>query len=346
MLNIILGLVVTVISFVFLDPILYALGASKQTLPYAREFMQVILIGNLSLHLYLGLNNIMRSSGYPHKAMYITLITVGINLLLAPLFIFVFKWGIRGAALATVLAQLAGTILGLLHFFRRESIVRFLPGYMRLKKEIVKEIFSIGMAIFLMLISASLVVLLINRSLEKYGGDFAIGAFGIINSILSLVTMIVLGFNQGMQPIAGYNFGAHQPQRVKRVFRITLMAGTIVTTFGFLVSEVFPRQIAAVFTVNQELISLSATGLQYAMLLFPIVGFQMVTASFFQSIGKARVSILWSLSRQVLFLIPAILILSHFFGLKGIWIGMPVADLLASVLTFVVLRHQMGKLGI
>lgn len=344
MLNIIIGLAVSVAAFIFLDPILYAMGASKQTLPYARQFMQVILAGNAFAHIYLGLNNIMRSSGYPRKAMFITLITVGINLLLAPLFIFVFRWGIRGAAFATVAAQLVGATLGIFHFFKRESTVHFLPGYLRLKIKIIEDIFSVGMANFLMFITASLVVLLINRSLGKYGGDFAIGAFGIINSILSLVMMVVLGFTQGMQPIAGYNFGAQQYGRVKQVFKITLVAGTCVTTFGFLVSMLFPRQIASVFTSNQELISLSVNGLRIAVMVFPIVGFQMVTANFFQSIGKAHISIIMSLSRQVLFLIPALLLFSKLFGLNGVWASMPVSDFLASLLTFVVLRQQMGKL--
>lgn len=344
MLNLIIGLLVAFAGFIFLDPVLSAMGASPKTLPYARMFMQVILLGNVFSHLYLGLNNIMRSSGYPRKAMTITLITVGINLALAPIFIFLFEWGIRGAALATVVAQLSGAVLGLVHFFRRDSNVHFLPGYQRLNMNIVKEIFSVGMATFLMFISASLVVLLINRSLGKYGGDFAIGAYGIINSILSLIVMVVLGFTQGMQPIAGFNFGAQQYDRVRQVFKITLVAGTVVTTFGFLISMIFPRQIASVFTDNQELINLSASGLRYVLMVFPIVGFQMVTSNFFQSIGKAHISMILSLSRQVLFLIPAMLILSRLYGLNGVWVSMPVSDFLASLLTFVVLRYQMKKL--
>ena len=197
MLNIILGLVVAIIALVFLDPILFALGASKDTLPFAKEFMQIILLGNVFTHIYLGLNNIMRASGYPDKAMVITLTTVAVNLVLAPLFIFVFKWGIRGAAFATVCAQLIGTVFVLLHFFKRESFVHFLPGYMKLKKRIIKDIFSIGMSNFIMLICASIVISIMNLGLRKYGGDFAIGAFGIINSMGNLVVMVVIGFNQG-----------------------------------------------------------------------------------------------------------------------------------------------------
>ena len=344
MLNIILGIAVAIITFIFLEPILYTLGASKETLPYAEEFMQVILLGNVFTHLYLGLNNIMRASGYPGKAMVTTLITVGMNLALAPLFIFTFHWGIRGAALATVIAQLIGTIWAVLHFSKIASFVHFLPGYMKLKKAIIKDIISIGMSSFLMLLSASIVISILNLSLGKYGGDYAIGAFGIINSIGNLTVMVVIGFNQGMQPIVGYNYGARQIPRVLRTFKLTILAGTCVTFFGFLLAEIFPEQISSAFTNNSELIKLSVNGMRLNMMMFPIVGFQVVASSFFQSIGKAKVSIYLSLTRQVVFLIPALLILPHFLGLNGVWLGGPVADLTSSLLTLFVLKWQLKKL--
>ena len=344
MLNIILGIVVGLITLVFLEPILFSLGASKDTLPYAKEFMQIILLGNVFTHLYHGLNNIMRASGYPDKAMVITLITVAANLALAPIFIFVFKWGIRGAALATVCAQLIGTVSVVRHFLKTESFIHFLPGYMKLKKVIVKDIFSIGMSNFVMLICGSIVISIVNLSLGKYGGDFAIGAFGIINSIANLTVMIVIGFNQGMQPIVGYNFGAGQISRVIRTFKLTIFAGTCVTCFGFLIAECFPKLIASAFTTNNELINLAAIGMRLNLMMFPIIGFQIVTSSFFQSIGKAKISILLSLTRQVLFLIPALLILPHFLGLKGVWLGAPAADIISSILTLLVLRWQIKKL--
>ncbi|MDO9254657.1 MAG: MATE family efflux transporter [Bacteroidales bacterium] len=344
MLNIILGIAVALITFVFLDPILYALGASKDTLPYAKEFMQVILLGNVFTHLYLGLNNIMRASGYPGKAMVTTLITVGINLALAPLFIFIFHWGIRGAALATVIAQAIGTLWSVLHFAKTSSFVHFLPGYMKLKREIIKDIISIGMSSFLMLLSASVVISILNLSLGKYGGDYAIGAFGIINSIGNLTVMVVIGFNQGMQPIVGYNYGARKIPRVLRTFKLTIFAGTCVTIFGFLLAEIFPKQIASAFTSNVDLINLAVNGMRINMMMFPIIGFQVVASSFFQSIGKAKVSIYLSLTRQVVFLIPALLILPHFLGLNGVWLGGPVADLTSSLLTLFVLKWQLKKL--
>jgi putative MATE family efflux protein len=344
MLNLILGLVVGLSTLVFLEPILYALGASKDTLPYAKEFMQILLIGNVFTHLYYGLNNIMRASGYPSKAMVTTLITVGVNLILAPIFIFVFNWGIRGAALATVLAQMIGTTSAIHHFMQIKSFLHFLPGYMKLKMAIIKDIISIGMSSFLMLIAASVVVSIMNLSLRAHGGDFAIGAYGIINSIANLVVMVVIGFNQGMQPIVGYNFGAHQIPRVIRTFKLTLFAGTCVVCFGFIVAEIFPALIASAFTSNDELIDLATTGMRLNLIMFPIVGFQVVTSNFFQSIGKAKVSIFLTLTRQVLFLIPALLILPLFFGLNGVWLSAPLADFTASLLTFFVLKWQVKKL--
>jgi putative MATE family efflux protein len=344
MLNIIFGIIIGLITLIFLEPILYALGASKDTIPYAKEFMQVILIGNVFAHLYLGLNNIIRASGYPGKAMVITLVTVAVNLVLAPIFIFVFKWGIRGAALATVFAQFIGTINAVWHFTKLDSFVRFLPGYMKLKKKIIGEIVSIGLPNFIMLIFGSLVISIFNLSLRKYGGDFAIGAFGIIASIANLAAMVVIGFNQGMQPIVGYNYGAKQIPRAIRAFKLTVFAATCVTTFMFLLAELFPRFIASAFTNNEELLDLAVMGMRLNLLLFPIVGFQIVTASFFQSIGKAKFSIFLSLSRQVLFLIPALFILPHFWQLKGVWLAGPVADFASSLLTLFVLRWQLNKL--
>lgn len=343
MLNLIIGISFSILSLIFLDNILFTLGASDDTLSYAKEFMQIILLGNVITHIYLGLNNIMRATGFPRKAMYITLVTVGVNLALAPLFIFAFRWGIRGAAIATVCAQIVGVIWVFSHFMKESSSVRFLPGYFRLKRRINLDIFSIGSSNFLMLICASLVVVVINRSLKAYGGDYAIGAFGILNSIGSLFAMIVIGFNQGMQPIAGYNFGARNRDRVIKVFKGTIIAGTCVTTLGFLVCEIFPRQIASAFTVNQQLIDMAVVGMRINMIMFPIVGFQMVTSTFFQSIGKAKISIFLSLSRQLLFLIPALLIIPHFWGLEGVWSAGPVADLTSSLLTVIVLRMQIKK---
>ena len=344
MLNVILGIAVSIITLIFLDPILFALGASDNTLSYAKEFMEIILLGNVFCQVYLGLNSIMRASGYPTKAMITSLVTVVINAILAPLFIFVFKWGIRGAALATVCAQIAGSLLVILHFTKRNSFLRFLPGCLKLKIEIIKDIISIGMSNFLMLIAGSAVISIINLSLSKYGGDYAVGAYGIINSIGNLGAMIVIGFNQGMQPIVGYNYGACNIARVIRAFRLTILFATCVTSCLFLLAEIFPSAIASAFTTDNKLIELTTIGMRLNLLMFSIVGFQMVTSNFFQSIGKAKISIFLSVSRQVLFLIPALLILPHFLGLNGVWLGSPTADITSSILTFIVLKWQIKKI--
>ncbi len=334
-LNIILSIITSVFGYIFLDDILMLMGASENTLPYAREFMEIAFIGNLLVHIYLGLNHIMRASGYPQKSMYITLTTVAINVVLAPIYIFVFHWGIRGAALATLCGQIVGTIIVLQHFMNHEKPLHFEPGCFKLKGKIVSNILSIGLPNFVMLLCASMVVVIMNRSLGIYGGDFAIGAFGIINSLLNLIAMVVAGFTQGMQPIAGFNFGARNLDRVKQVFKLTLVCGSTVTILGFLASELFPRLIASMFTTDPQLIELSAHGLRIALAAFAIVGIQMVTSNFFQSIGRPKIALVLSMTRQLIFLIPALLILPRVggLGLTGVWLSMPVSDTLAALAT-------------
>lgn len=341
-LNLLLGIFYSVVMLVFLDKVLLLFGASSATLPYARQFMQIILVGNVFLHSYMGLNNIMRASGYPAKAMITTLITVGINLVLAPLFIFLLRWGIRGAAFATVLSQFSGLVVTVVHFSDKSGFLHFRKDHFSLDFKIIRDIFAIGMAPFVINVCACVIAIILNLSLVRFGGDFAVGAFGIINSLLMFVIMVVIGLTQGMQPIAGYNFGACKLDRVRSVFRYTLLSGTCVTTFGFLMGEIFPHQIARAFTGNSELIGLSVTGMRIVLVMYPVVGFQMVTSNLFQSIGMARVSVLLVLSRQVIFLIPALLLLPHFFGLDGVWAALPAADFLSFVLTVMVLKSQ-GK---
>lgn len=339
-LNLIISTLYSIITLIFLDKILLLFGASSATLLYAKQFMQIILAGNVFLHSYMGLTNIMRSSGYPAKSMIITLITVGINVILAPIFIFVFKWGIQGAALATVAAQVYGLVAVTAHFMKKESFLHFMKGHFKLRFEIIREIFAIGMSPFAINVCACLIVIIMNLQLVRHGGDYAVGAYGIINSILMCVVMIVIGLTQGMQPIAGYNYGACRFDRVKAVFRYTVITGTCITTTGFLMGEIFPRQIATAFTGSNELINITVPGMRIAMLMFPLAGFQMVTSNLFQSIGRAKISIFLTLSRQVIFLIPALLVLPGYFGLNGVWAAIPSADLFSSLMTLLVLKNQ------
>jgi len=341
--NLILGLSYTVIVLLFLDPILLFFGASSETLPYARDFMFIITLGNVVTHMYFGLNALMRATGNPKRSMYATIFSVIINVVLAPLFIFGFKWGIRGAALATVIAQTSMMLWQVGYFRNRENYIHFQKGTFRLKRKIVTDSMSIGMAPFLMNIAGCVIVIIINQSLIKHGGDLAVGAYGIINRIAALFVMVVFGLNQGMQPIAGYNFGAKQFDRVNKVLKLTILLATGVMTVGFLISELFPHAVASVFTKDQDLINIAASGLRIVMTFFPIIGFQMVASTFFQSIGMPGKAIFMSLTRQVLFLLPCLLILPSYFGVKGVWYSMPIADLMASIIAAYLLISQYRK---
>jgi putative MATE family efflux protein len=342
-LNLILGLSYTVVVLLFLDKILLFFGASSETLPFARDFMTIITLGNVVTFMYFGLNALMRATGNPKRSMYVTIFSVIINVILAPLFIFGFKWGIRGAALATVIAQTSMMLWQVSYFRNKENYIHFQKGNFRLKRKIVKDSMSIGMAPFLMNVAGCIIVIIINQSLIKHGGDLAVGAFGIINRIAALFVMVVFGLNQGMQPIAGYNFGAKQFERVNKVLKLTILLATGVMTVGFLISELFPHAVASVFTKDQDLINIAASGLRIVMTFIPIVGFQMVASTFFQSIGMPGKAIFMSLTRQVLFLLPCLLILPSFFGIKGVWYSMPAADLLASIIAAYLLISQYRK---
>ena len=342
-LNILLGVAFTVVVMAFLDPILYFFGGSDETVGYARDYMQIILLGNAITHLYLGLNAVLRSSGHPQKAMYATIATVVINTILDPVFIYGFGWGIRGAAVATILAQVISLIWQLRIFSDKDELLHFHRGIFRLKRKIVFDSLAIGMSPFLMNMAACLSVILSNQGLKKYGGDLAIGAFGIVNRLVFIVVMIVMGLNQGMQPIAGYNFGAGQYGRVTKTLKLTIIYATGVTTFGFVAGMLFSDLVVSIFTSDAELIALSAKGLRIVVMFFPIIGFQMVTANFFQSIGMASKAIFLSLTRQMVVLLPCLIILPRFFGAAGVWYSMPISDLLASLIAAAMLTWQFRK---
>lgn len=346
LLNAIIGLIFMTVALVFLNPILLFFGASPDTLPYAREYMEVILAGNLITHIYMGLNEVLRASGYPKKAMTATLMAVIVNCVLDALFILVFEWGIRGAALATIIAQVISLSWQLHHFFDKKSFLHFQRGIFGLKRHIVGGMLAIGLSPFLLNLCACFVVILINKSLKAHGGDLAIGAYGIVNRVIFLFIMIVMGFSQGMQPIAGYNFGARQFGRLIQVLKYTIFCGVAVTTIGFLAGQLFPRSIIYLFTTDAELIRIAVEGLRIVLIFFPVVGFQMVAFSFFQSIGMAKKAIFLSLTRQLLFLIPSLLILPRFFGIDGVWMSMPVADVIATIVAALMLRWQLKHLKV
>ena len=339
-LNLIIGIGFSILTLLFLDPILYFFGASEDTIPYARDYMVIILLGNVVTHMYLGLNALLRASGHPQKAMIATITTVIINTILDPIFIYSFGWGIQGAAIATILAQIISLVWQFKTFTNKSELIHLRRGIYKLRSKIVKNTLAIGMSPFLMNLAACFIVILINKGLKEYDGDLAIGAFGIVNRIVFLFIMIVMGLNQGMQPIAGYNFGAQQFHRVDRVLKLTIYGATAVTVTGFLIGELMPELAVSIFTTHEGLLQLSAKGLRIVVMFFPIIGFQMVTSNFFQSIGMASKAIFLSLTRQLLFLVPCLLVPPRFWGSTGIWISMPISDLAASIVAGIMLYRQ------
>ena len=328
-LDLILSVVFSAVCLFFLDPVLLMFGASAETLPYARDYMEVMLLLSPVGFTMLALNSLMRASGYPTKAMITAMVSVAVSVVLSPLFIFVFKWGMHGAALATVVAQLISGIWILCHFFHKNSLVRFRPGIFRLRKSVASSILAVGTAPFLMNACACLVVIIINHSLYRYAGDLAIGAYGIMNRVLMLFAMVVMGLTQGMQPIIGYNFGARKPWRVRLTMIYGIAFGSIVTITGTLCFECIPGLLARMFTDHPQLIELSVTSLRLSGAAFFVVGAQIVITAYFQSIGRAKIAIFLSLGRQLLFLVPCLLILPPLWGLNGVWCSMPASDLLA-----------------
>ena len=347
-LNILTGIIFTLVTLLWMNPILRFFGASDATLPFARDYMLIIALGNAVTHLYFGLNSVVRSSGNPKLAMGLTLFTVISNAILDPIFIFVLGMGIQGAALATVLCQCMSLGYTLWYFLDPNRFLR-LPRSLqmfRIDWKIAKDSLAIGMGPFLMNLASCIVVLFINQQLVKWGGDMAIGAYGIVNRLTFLFVMIVFGFNQGMQPIAGYNYGARQYARVREVYVKTALWATLVTTLGFIVSEFLARPAAGIFTNDPVLIEKAAHGLRIMNIVFPIVGFQMVTTNLFQCLGMVNKSIFLSLSRQLLFLLPCIYILPALMESEsGVWYSFPISDTIAALITGAFAWSLLVKLG-
>ena len=336
-LNVIIGVIFAVLAIAFIDPILYFFGASENTIDYARSYMFIILLGNVITHLYLGLNSVIRSTGHPTTAMFATIATVIINAILDPLFIYTLDMGIAGAAWATIIAQTLALVLVLKILSNKDEVVHFRRGIYKLRKRIVKNILSIGISPFCMQLCACFVVILINKGLQEHGGDLAIGAYGIINGVTFMFVMIVMGITQGMQPIAGFNYGAQKYDRVTQVFRYSVLYATIVMTACFLMCELMPEPIISLFTDDAQLIRLAVEGMRTIVVVSPVIGFQIVVGHFFQSIGMPKKSIFLSLSRQLLFLIPMLLVLPGQFGTMGVWMSMPVADSVSAVVAAVMI---------
>ena len=345
MLNIYMGVVLSVVCLLLLDPILRFFGASDATLPYARQYMVIILAGNVITHTYLGLNAVLRAASKPRQAMNATIFTVVVNTILDP--IFIYPWGlglgISGAAYATILAQVLALCYQLRLLSDKRELIHFRRGTYRLHSQIVKSIISIGISPFSMNVCSCIIVIFINNQLVHYGGDLSVGAYGISNKILFIFVMFVIGLNQGMQPIAGYNYGAQKFDRLMHVVKLTMLSATAVMTVGWCLAIFMPRLCVRLFTTDATLISISANALRIMCCMFPIVGYQMVVTNYFQCIGKVKVSIFLSLSRQLIFLLPMLWLLPHLFQLNGVWFSMPASDLLASLVTAWIMARYMRK---
>ena len=342
-LNVFIGIIFTAVTLSFLNPILRFFGASDTTLPFARDYMMIILAGNVFTHLYHGFNGLIRSSGHPKVAMGLTLFTVFSNAILDPIFIFVLGMGIRGAALATILCQLVALVYTLRFLSDKRRLLHFTRPLFQLDWRIARQSLAIGVGPFLMNVAACLVALFINQQLGKYGGDMAIGSYGILNRLTMLFVMVNMGFCQGLQPIAGYNYGARQYTRVREIFVLTAKWAVLVTTLCFLMSELIPRQAVSLFTNDPQLIDLASRGLRIMNCGFALVGFGMVTGNFFQCLGMVRKSIFLSLSRQLLFLLPLIYTLPLWLQETGVWISFPISDILNIIISAILIVRLFRK---
>ncbi len=343
-LNLLVGIGLSIICLLFLDPILRFFGASDQTLPYAHEYMVIILLGNVFSHMYFGMNALLRAASKPKQAMFATIFTVIMNIVLDALFIIGFGWGIRGAAIATILSQVIALCWQLKLFSNPNELLHFKRGIYKLNKKLAEHIIAIGVSPFLMNVCACIIVIFMNNQFVRFGGDLSVGAYGIANGIAMVFVMLVIGINQGMQPIAGYNYGAQKYDRLMRVLNLSIVAATALMVVGWLIAMFLPYYCARMFTTDKILLEMSIKAIRTVMFFFPFIGFQMVVTNFFQCIGKVKVSIFLSLSRQMLILLPLLGLLPVWWGIDGVWYSMPLSDFAASVIAAIIMVWYMKKL--
>ena len=341
---ILISIGLSILGLIFLDPILRLFGASSETLPYARDYMKYIIWGAVLQNIGFSMNNVIRAEGNPKIAMGTMLIGAIINTILDPIFIFVFHMGIKGAAIATIFAQAVSSVWVLYYFFSGRSTLKIKKENLKLEKDTIKMIMSIGISPFAMQLASSLVNTIFNKNLLTYGGDLAVGAMGIVNSISMLFFMPMFGINQGMQPIIGYNYGSKQYKRVIDTLKLAIKSAVVIATIGFIVVEVFPNALIKIFNKDEQLVEIGVHGIRIFLSMLPIIGFQIVSSNYFQAVGKAKTAIFLSLLRQVILLIPMLLILPSIFGLNGVWIVGPVSDALAAILTFFFISKDMREI--
>ncbi len=343
-LSIIIGIIYASCFAIFIEPILMMFGASTATLPYAREFILWVLPGMVLINLTFSYNNVMRASGYPTKAMYTNMIGAILNAILAPLFLFGFNWGIRGAALATDISMLITCIWVMSHFFNRRNTLHFTRGTFRFDWSVIRSVLYIGMAPFLINVCGSLINAIVNNSLLRYGGDNAIAAVVVFNRFVTIFVFIVIGICQGMQPILGYNYGAGKHDRLFRTLRLAAVTAVIITTIGCIAAHIWPSQISGMFMTDDEQISEAVNCLRIATISFWMVGFQIIATNFFQSLGMAGKAVFLSLTRQIIFMVPLLFILPPVFGLNGVWSAFPISDVIATIVASVMLIWQIRRI--
>jgi putative MATE family efflux protein len=347
LLMLLVSVLITIIGFSIKETMLNSFGATAETVEYANDYLNIILAGTVFQVVGFSLNNIIRAEGNARTAMYSMLIAAGINMILNPVFIFGFGMGVKGSAYATVISMIVLTIWVIFHFRSRKSVVRLKVEYIRFNPKILVEILAIGMAPFFMQIAASIVQGLLNTKLIAFGGDLAVGAMGIVNSVLTLIIMAIVAINMASQPIISFNYGAKSYHRVKDTLRIAIIAATVISVFAFMVVETIPSGIVKLFNSSDSgLLEFGKEGLRMCMMALPFVGFQVVAGNFFQSMGNAKIAVLLTLLRQVIILIPLLFLLPHFFGLHGIWMAMPISDFLSATIVVVFLVKQWKKLTV
>ena len=352
LLNVLLGAIIMVVGLYWLDPILYAFGASDETIAYARDYMEIILWGNIITHIYYGLNSMLRSVGHPRISMYATILAVLLNVALDPIFIFVMDMGVRGAALATIISQIVSVIVEMIIFLNPKEVIHFHRGIWRLRRDITMRALGIGLAPFLMHMAACFVVIVLNNQLKRYGGDMAIATFGMTNRFMFFFSMIVMGIQQGMQPIVGYNYGANLKDRMLRAFKLSVYCATCVMGVLWLFGVFWPEGFIRLFTHDDVLVAQSIAPARVMLCVMFAVGFPMITGNFYTSIGMAPKAIFLSLTRQVLFLIPLILCLPLLFDhigwtpIWGVWWALPISDSLSVMTAAIVINRDMRKFKI
>lgn len=347
LLMLLVSVIITFIGFAIKEKMLNSFGATAETIQYANDYLDIILAGTVFQVVGFSLNNIIRAEGNAKTAMYSMLIAAGINIILNPVFIFGLGMGVKGSALATLISMIVLTIWVIFHFRSKKSVVRLKIEYIRFNPKILFEILSIGMAPFFMQIAASIVQGLLNTKLIAFGGDLAVGAMGIINSVLTLIVMAIVAINMASQPIISFNYGAKSYQRVKDTLRIAIIAATAIAVFAFVIVETIPSEIVKLFNSSDSgLLDFGKEGLRICMMALPFVGFQVVAGNFFQSMGNAKIAVLLTLLRQVIILIPLLFLLPQVFGLHGIWMALPISDFLSATIVVFFLVKQWKKLTV